>query len=97
MQAAATGSPTIDPKEWIQEGAAVAERDVYPADLVKLVLQSQPHSYKKNNFTYTAVGPIDLGADGLNAYDTTARATARLRAAIAGRRLASALEKVTGH
>lgn len=94
MQAAATGSPNIDPKEWIQEGAAVAERDVYPANLVKLVLQSQPHNYKKNGFTFTAVGPLDLGADGLKAYDATARATARLRAAIAGLRLAKALEKV---
>lgn len=96
MQEAAASSSTIDPKEWIQEGAAVAERDVYPANLVKLVLQSQPQSYQKNNFTYTAVGPIDLGADGLKAYGTTARATSRLRAAIAGRRLARALEKVTG-
>ncbi len=94
MQEAATSSPTIDPKEWIQESAAVAERDVYPANLVKLVLQSQPHSYQKNNFSYTAVGPIDLGAEGFKAYDATARATARLRAVIAGLRLAKALEKV---
>ncbi len=96
IQAAAKSSLTIDPQEWIQEGAAVAEKDVYPPALVKLVLQTQPHTYEKNNVTYTAVGPIDLGAAGFKAYDTTAHATARLRATVAGLRLAKALEKVIG-
>lgn len=96
MQAASQNSLTMDPQEWIQEGAAVAARDVYPDNLVKLVLQSQPQEYVKNNFTYTAVGPIDLGSEGFKAYDTTARATARLRAAVAGLRLAKALETVFG-
>jgi hypothetical protein len=68
----------------------VAERDVYPENLVKLVIQARPHSYQKNNITYTAGGPVDLGANGFKSYDTAARATA-------GRRLARALEKVTGH
>ncbi|MBL9131727.1 MAG: S1/P1 nuclease [Verrucomicrobiaceae bacterium] len=97
MQAAAKSSLTLDPQEWIQEGAAIAERDVYPANLVKLVLQTQPHSYVKNNVTYTAVGPIDLGAGGFKAYDATAHATARVRAVVAGLRLAKALEKVAGN
>ena len=96
MQAASKSGLTIDPQTWIQEGAAVAERDVYPRPLVELVLQSKPHEYVKNNFTYTAVGPIDLGNAGFKAYDATARATARLRAAVAGLRLAEALEAVVG-
>lgn len=95
MKTASQSSPTTDPKAWIEEGAAVAEKDVYPANLVSQVLKMEPHSYQKNNVTYTAVGPVDLGADGFKAYDKTAHATARLRAAIAGIRLAKALEKVT--
>jgi hypothetical protein len=96
MESAAQSTLTTDPQKWIEEGAAIAERDVYPASLVKLVLQTQPHNYEKNGVTYTAVGPIDLGAEGFKTYDTTARATARLRAVVAGLRLAKALEKVVG-
>lgn len=96
MQAAASSSPTIDPQQWIQEGAAIAEKDVYPPHLVKMVLQTRPHSYVKNDVTYTAVGPVDLGTAGLKAYSANAHVTARLRAAVAGLRLAHALEMVLG-
>jgi hypothetical protein len=96
MQQAAQSDFSLDPQVWIQEGAAVAEKDVYPPALVKLVLQTDTHTYKKGDFTYTAVGPIDLGVDGFKAYDVTARSIARLRAAIASLRLAKALEMVLG-
>jgi hypothetical protein len=96
MENAAQSTLTTDPQKWIEEGAAIAGRNVYPEPLVKLVLQTQPHTYEKNNVSYTAVGPLDPGAEGFKTYDTTARATARLRAVVAGLRLAKALEKVVG-
>lgn len=97
MQKAAQSSATLDPEDWIKEGAAVAKDAVYPPVLVQEVLKTQPHSYVKNNVTYSAVGPIDLGGAEFKKYDSHAHEVARLQAAIAAMRLAKALEKVVGN
>ena len=92
MQRAEQSAKTIDPEDWIREGAAVAQEAVYPSVLVQIVLKTPPHSYVKNNVTYEAVGPVDLGAAEFKNYDRKARETARLRAAVAAMRLAGAVE-----
>jgi hypothetical protein len=92
MKAAEKTAESIDPEVWINEGAALAKESVYVPDLLAIVLKTKPHSYVKNNVTFEAVGPVDLGTAGWQKYHAAAQAAALRRAAVAGLRLAKAIE-----
>lgn len=92
MRAAEKEAESIDPQVWITEGASLAKEWVYAPDLLAIVLKTAPHSYVKNNQTFEAVGPVDLGVEGWQKYRAAAAEVAQKRAAIAGLRLAKAIE-----
>ncbi len=94
MKTAEASAPVLDAQIWITEGCELAKVNVYPPELVASVLELTPHTYKKGNFSYEAVGPIELSAAQMQTYRSNATAAARQQVMTAALRLAQLLESI---